>query len=160
MIETTLSRTEAEELFQREAALFYGKDAIPEYRLVELFGQAAGAYMEQNARLGGCLVGGRDYNCCGNCSLDRPFFRYYYKAGFLQIVTEHNYLLSVKQHRTSEAGQIVDALWKARCDRLAKMDAAPPYPFRAIYRNIAFTYIAIYCLACIFAKRSSLPATS
>lgn len=123
MLKTTLSKAQAEELFQKEAVFFHGYDAIPEHRVVELFGADAAAYMGRNACYDGCLVGGRDYNGCGACTPDRPFLRYYYKSGFLQFVTEHNYLLSIKQHRSSEGGKIADAVWEARDKRLDEKDA-------------------------------------
>jgi len=40
----TLSRQAAEDLFNQEAILFGETNAIPEYRIVEIFGEWAGAY--------------------------------------------------------------------------------------------------------------------
>ena len=35
-----------------------------------------------------------------------------------QIVSEHNYHIAMNNHRSSEAGRVVDALWQARSEAL------------------------------------------
>lgn len=117
----TLSRQTAEDLFNREAVLFGESNAIPEYRIVEIFGEWAGAFFEERVKFEGYFDGGRDYNGWGNCSAERPVLHYLYRCGFFKIVSEHNYRLTLQAHRSSDAGKVVDALWQARRER---MDAA------------------------------------
>ena len=125
MITEPLNREAAEQLFTQEAIIMSGTGAegIAQYRIVELFGEPAAAFMERNIRHEGYLVGGRDYNSSGAASLDRPMITYLYKAGFMKIVAEHNYLLTLQAHRASEGGAIVDKLWREREERLAALDA-------------------------------------
>lgn len=124
MIQAVLNKEAVEQLFAKEAYFLNGSDVIPEYRVVELFGTAAAVYIEANTGTKGYLVGGRDYNGTGACSVERPFIRYFYKAGFEKIATNHNYLLTVEAHKTSEGGKIADAVWAERSRRLDAEDKA------------------------------------
>ena len=117
----TLSRQAAEDLFNQEAILFGEMNAIPEFRIVEIFGDWAGAFIEKHIHYKGYLEGGRDYNAWGDCGAERPMLHHLYRHGFLKIVSEHNYRLTLQAHRSSDAGKVVDSLWQARRDR---MDAA------------------------------------
>lgn len=117
----TLSRQAAEDLFNQEAILFGEMNAIPEFRIVEIFGEWAGAFIEKHIHYNGYLEGGRDYNAWGDCGAERPMLHHLYRHGFLKIVSEHNYRLTLQAHRSSDAGKVVDSLWQARRDR---MDAA------------------------------------
>lgn len=123
MIENTLNKAQADELFSREAVLFGMKEGVPEYRIAELFGEQVSTWVEGRMKFKGYLVGGEDYNAWGSCGEDRPMVNYFYRSGFHKIVSEHNYQVTVQRHRASEGGAIVDALWKAREDRLAAQDA-------------------------------------
>lgn len=122
MIKKTLSKANAMEIFEREAVFFHGTDAIPEYRIIELFGAAAADYIVKNIHLNGYLIDGEDWNGCGACSREQPFIRYFYKTGYMKIVSEHNYTLTVRAHRGSEAGKMVDMLWKERDRKLDELD--------------------------------------
>ena len=123
MIEKTLNKVQTDELFSREAVLFGIEEGVPEYRIAELFGEQVSAWTESCMVYGGHIAAGRDYNICGSGGENRPMLNYFYRSGFLKIVTEHNYQVTVQRHRTSEGGAIVDALWKAREDLLAAQDA-------------------------------------
>lgn len=125
MITTPLSKEAAEQLFTEEAVVMSetGAEGIAQYRIVELFGEPAAAFMERNIKADGYLIGGKDYNTTGAASIDRPMITWLYKAGFYKVVAEHNYLLSLQAHKASEGGAIVDALWKAIEERLAAEDA-------------------------------------
>lgn len=125
MITTPLSREAAEQLFTEEAIVMSGTGAegIAQYRIVELFGEPAAAFMERNIKAEGYLIGGKDYNATGAASIDRPMIYYLYKAGFYKVVAEHNYLLSLQAHKASEGGSIVDALWRKREQDLAEREA-------------------------------------
>jgi hypothetical protein len=123
MIEKTLSNAEVMEIFEQEAVFFHGKDAIPEYRIIELFGAAVGDYIVKNIHYNGYLIAGKDWNGCGACSQEQLFVRYFYKTGYMKIVSEHNYMLTVRAHRDSEAGKMVDMLWKERKRKLDELDA-------------------------------------
>lgn len=117
LITEPLSKAVAEELFYREAIYMFGADAIPEYRIYELFGEPAAEYVERNRRIGGQLVNGRDCNTAGDCSESRPARNYFRKAGFMQLVTEHNYLIMVEAYKESEGGAIADKYWQRRRGR-------------------------------------------
>ena len=125
MITTLLSKEAAEQLFTEEAIIMSGTGAegIAQYRIVELFGEPAAAFMERNIKAEGYLIGGKDYNATGAATIDRPMIYYLYKAGFYKVVAEHNYLLSLQAHKASEGGAIVNALWRDREERLAAEEA-------------------------------------
>ena len=125
MITTPLSKEAAEQLFTEEAIVMSGTGAegIAQYRIVELFGEPAAAFMERNIKAEGYLIGGKDYNATGAASIDRPMIYYLYKAGFYKVVAEHNYLLTLQAHKASEGGSIVDALWRKREQDLAEKEA-------------------------------------
>ena len=123
MIDKTLSKAEAVELFEKEAVLFGTSDAIPFYRAIELFGEAAAAFFDENIKWEGYLKGGEDWNGMGACSDERPVTNYLYKAGFLKLVTEHNYLYVIKAHKESEGGHIFDRYWGERVRRLEEREA-------------------------------------
>ena len=69
-INYTLSRKAAEELFEEEAILFGEVNGVPEFRIVEIFGEWAGVFVEQNLSFGGYLEGGRDWNGWNNLYSD------------------------------------------------------------------------------------------
>ena len=125
MITTPLSKEAAEKLFTEEAIIMSGTGAegIAQYRIVELFGEPAAAFMERNIKAEGYLIGGKDYNATGAATIDRPMIYYLYKPGFYKVVAEHNYLLSLQAHKASEGGAIVNALWRDREERLAAEEA-------------------------------------
>ena len=123
-IEYTLSRAQADALFDANAILFGLANGIPEYRIVELFGEWAGAFVEGNILNGGHLISEADWNAWGSCSAERPTIHYLYRTGFLKVVSEHNYRQALAGHRTSGGGRIVDALWQACRERSAAQDAA------------------------------------
>ena len=121
VIDRTLSRQAAEALFEEEAILFGESNAVPEFRIVEIFGEWAGTFIEKHTHYKGYFEGGRDYNGWGDCSHERPMLNYLYRRGFLKIVSEHNYRLSLRAHRSSAAGEVVDRIWRIRQEA---MDAA------------------------------------
>ena len=118
MINKTLNRAEAEELFLQEAVLFFGQDAVPEYRVYELFGEPAADFATRNMHFEGYLACGRDYNSTGACTEERPMIKYFCKAGFMKLVSEHNYLLVLVSHKNSDGGKMADAAWKLRYEEL------------------------------------------
>lgn len=123
MIKEPLSRAAAEQIFNQEAICFGDRDAIPLYRMVELFGEAAGYYIERNMGYEKYLVSGRDYNARGSGSAESPIVDYFYKEGFIKVVTNHNYLYSVAAHEESDAGKFWDELMKQRNKRIDREDA-------------------------------------
>ena len=124
MITETLNREAAENLFAAEAIVMgsAGSEGIPQYRIVELFGEPAADFMEENIKADGFLILGKDVNAYGSGSSERPLLTYLCKSGFLKVVVEHNYLLSLEKHRNSEGGALVDAKWKERAERLDAQD--------------------------------------
>jgi hypothetical protein len=104
MIETTLSLQQAEELFRQEGIMFGSENTLPVFRAVELFGTAAGEWIEKN--MGDQphqLRGGEDYNARGACTEERPLIYYLRRSGFLKLVTEHNYRILAQQYKSSGA---------------------------------------------------------
>lgn len=118
MIDYALTRQQAEDLFTAEAILFGDRNGIPEYRIVELFGEWAGAFFEKHVHCNGYMIGGTDYNAWGDCSPEKPMLHYLYRPGLFKIVSEHNYRIAMNNHRSSEAGRVVDALWQARAEAM------------------------------------------
>lgn len=123
MIEEMLNKAAAVELFESEAILIGESDVVPFYRAVELFGEEAAIFFDRNMRCEGYLNFGNDWSGWGACSEERPMIEYFYKAGFLKLVTEHNYLRVVKAHKESEGGHILDRYSEERDRRLAERDA-------------------------------------
>lgn len=108
IIEKMLNSTEANELFENKAILLCGQNAIPYYRVVELFGETAAIFIESNQKYNGYLTGGLDYNSCGACTEERPLLSYLLKPGFLKVVSEHNYFIALQKHKESNGGQLID----------------------------------------------------
>ncbi|MDE7131325.1 MAG: hypothetical protein K2O65_05955 [Lachnospiraceae bacterium] len=123
MINEVLNKDAAVELFEREAILMGENNVVPFYRAVELFGEEAAIFFDRNMGYGNYLKFGGDYSGWGACSIERPFTSYLYKAGFLKLVTEHNYLRIIKAHKESEAGNILDRYEEERSRRIDERDA-------------------------------------
>lgn len=123
MIQEVLNKAAAVELFEKEAILLGTSDVVHFYRAIELFGEEAARFLDENAFIDGYVNCGVDWNGMGACSVERPFTSYLYKAGFLKIVTEHNYLRVIKAHKESEGGQIFDKYREERERRLDELDA-------------------------------------
>ncbi len=123
MINEVLNKAAAIELFEKEAILFGTSDVVPFYRAIELFGEEAAIFFDENIKWEGYLKGGEDWNAWGACTDKRPMTNYLYKAGFLKLVTEHNYMLVIKAHNESEGGHIFDKYWEERIRRIDERDA-------------------------------------
>lgn len=123
MIEGYLSKAKATELFEQECMVQHGYDAVPEYRIAELFGIWTAQWIEEHIGADGHLIPGRDWNGSGSCEPDSPFLRYFYLSGFLKIVSAHNRRLHVEAHTSSEAGKAIDAIWEERSSRLEEKEA-------------------------------------
>lgn len=123
MTDKVLNKAEAVELFEKEAILFGTSDVIPFYRAIELFGEEAAVFFSENIKWEGYLKGGEDWNAWGACTEKRPITNYLYKAGFLKLVTEHNYQIVIKAHSESEGGRIFDRYWEERNRRIEEQDA-------------------------------------
>lgn len=123
MIDGYLSKAKAAELFEQECMVQHGYDAVPEYRIAELFGLEAARWIERNIHADGFLVPGRDWNASGSCEPGAPFLHHFYLSGFMKIVSAHNRRVHVAAHTSSEAGRAVDAIWEERSRRLDEKDA-------------------------------------
>ena len=123
MIEGYLSKAKATELFEQECMVQYGDDAVPEYRIAELFGLEAARWIERNIHADGFLVPGRDWNVYGSCVHDVHTLHYFYLSGFMKIVSAHNQRVHVAAHTSSEEGRAIDAIWEERSRRLEEKDA-------------------------------------
>ncbi len=123
MIDEVLNKAAAVELFEKEAVLFGTSDVVPFYRAIELFGEEAAMFFDRTIKFEGYLEGGKDWNAWGACTDERPMTNYLYKAGFLKLVTEHNYLRVIKAHKESEGGHIFDRYWEERNRRLEEREA-------------------------------------
>lgn len=112
MINKILNQMEALKIFEDEAILLNGNDVMPFYKAVELFGEEAAIFLNENISINGYLKSGIDYNGIGGD--DENFIHYLYKSGFFKIVTKHNHLLVIKAHKKSNGGHIWDKYWKRR----------------------------------------------
>ncbi len=121
-ITKVLNKAEAEALFEKEAILSIDCDVVPFYRAAELFGEEAAEFIYRNMGYDYFSLG-RDYSGLGACTNERPFVEYFYKRGFLKLVTEHNYWIIVKAHRESEGGHIIDKYKEERSRRIDELDA-------------------------------------
>lgn len=121
MITKTLNKEEAVALFQRECVLF-SQDGVPEWRVLELFGQTAADFISRAVAIDGYMKSGTDWNGWGSCEPGRPLRHYYTLPGFLKIVAEHNYILTLAMHNASKGGTMSDAIWEARSKDLDKKD--------------------------------------
>lgn len=124
MIEETLNAAQTDALFNREAVLFGpNNEGVPEYRIAELFGERVSAWAESCMKDGGYLEFGKNFCWYDGGGEDKLDINFFYRVGFQKIVGCHNYLITAKRHRESPGGAVVDALWKAREERLAAQDA-------------------------------------
>ena len=123
MIEGYLSKAKAAELFEQKCMVQHGDDAVPEYRIAELFGLEAARWIERNIHADGFLVPGRDWNASGSCEPGDHFLHHFYLSGFMKIVSAHNRRVHVAAHTSSEAGRAVDAIWEERSRRLEEKEA-------------------------------------
>lgn len=121
LITKPLSKAEASAIFAENAVFLGGSDAIEIHRIVELFGEQAAIFIEENARYGRCMD--NDLHLDGFGTLDDPLVAYFYFPGFLKVIAEHNLRLQLVAHRQSEGGAVWDRLWEERCKRLAEQDA-------------------------------------
>lgn len=114
----TMNRMQADHLFAAEAVFMYSADVIPEYRVIELFGNDMAAWLDSCCRHEGYMRGGRDYNCCGDCP---GMIHYFYREGFYKIVSKSNGARILQAHQNSEA--LVDKVWEKRVQELRRQDA-------------------------------------
>lgn len=116
----TLNSDQANKLFDNEAVFMYSHDVIPEYRVIELFGDDVAPWLDFCCRHDGYMKSGRDYNYSGDV---HEIFRTFYRAGFLKVVSKFNHKLLLQSHRTSEAGKLADQIAEERSQKLAQQDA-------------------------------------
>lgn len=128
MIETTLSKQQAEALFAREAILLgtgmfitRNNESVPMHRIGELFGVEMMEWFETGTH--NHFKGGEDYNIIGGGSDGSPFIHIVYHDGFMNIVCRHNRKLVAQAHKTSEAGRQWDLIEAAAQARLDALDA-------------------------------------
>lgn len=118
-INRTLNRAQAEELFAAEAVFMYSADMIPEYRVIELFGDDMAQWLDSCCHYDGYMKGGQDYNICGDCG---SLIRFFYMTGFLKIVSKANHAQALQAHRNSEAGKLADRLSEECAQKLQELD--------------------------------------
>ncbi len=111
-----LTKADAEALFDENAVLLsYTCNAIPFYRVIELFGEEAAAFLESHMEYKGYISLGRDW---GSYSSEESANDYLYKCGFLKVVVDHNNRIAVENHKNSNDGHMWDRYWEKRCRRL------------------------------------------
>lgn len=118
IITKPLSKEQALELFEKESILLGNDNAIPQFRVVELFGEYAAEFIDRNIKYNGYLVNGIDHNAMGSCDEEHPLMHYFYWRGFKKIVVNFNYELSLRTEKESKAKPVIDDLWNARAKRL------------------------------------------
>ena len=99
-----INKTEAIELFEKDAVLLCSEDGVLLYKAVELFGEKILSMFDNST-----LEAGVDWNCGTSYKS-----LYIYKRGFLKLVKYHNYLCSIRAYDESEAKCILDEYWKDR----------------------------------------------
>ena len=135
IITKPLSHEEASILFDANAVFLGKADAIEAHRIVELFGEPAARFIDENTYHGGYMEPGTDYNASGSCAPDDPCLNYYYFSGFLKVVSNHNHRLQVLAHKQSEGGAIWDTVWEERCERLDAKDSKDMEETKSKRRN-------------------------
>lgn len=124
ILKTSLSKAQADALFNKECILIGSRDAIAEFRMVELFGEWLASWAEEHSKHEGFLQGGRDFNSyCSVFGGEAHEIRYFTITGFYKAVTHHNVVNHIHDHQQSPAGQIIDEVWKARAAKQAAADA-------------------------------------
>lgn len=108
-----LSKKQADAIFDREAVMFYSMDAIPDYRVAELFGPEVCGWAERSMSADGFLRLNDDWSTWGGGNE-----RHFYRSGFRKIVSHYNYLVSQIHRNDGEGGKVWDDLWKARCEAM------------------------------------------
>lgn len=108
-----LSKEQADVIFEREAVMFYSTDAIPDYRVAELFGPEVCRWAEGSMSAEGFLRWNEDWSSWGGNGE-----HHFYRSGFHKIVSHHNYLVSQMRRSESEGGKVWDDLWQARHEAL------------------------------------------
>ena len=119
-INYTMNLAQANSLFDAEAVFMYSADVIPEYRVIELFGNDMAAWLDSCCRHDGYMKAGRDYNYGGDVS---ETIRFFYKSGFYKVVSKSNHRLLLHAHRSCDAGKLADAIMEERIRELARQDA-------------------------------------
>lgn len=120
MIKEPLNREAAEKLFKQEAIYFWFADAIPEYKMIELFGESMADYIAQNIKWDRQRM---DIGHSSGREAGEPDIRYLYQSGFLRVVTEHNRHLAAIAHSESDSGKVVNAAHQREWARIERMDA-------------------------------------
>lgn len=119
-INYAMNQMQAEKLFAAEAVFMYSADVVPEYRVIELFGDDMARWLDSCCVHEGYMKGGRDYNYGGDCG---SMIRFFYKEGFYKIVSKANHAQVLQIHRNSEAGKLADQVMEERVQELRRQDA-------------------------------------
>lgn len=120
IITQTLKKDQIRELFEQESFFMFSQDVIPEYRVIELFGESFAEWLDSCCSFEGYMKGGSDYKLCGDGS-DR-MMRYFYLPGFLKIVSKHNEKILRELHSQSGAGLIVNQIYDRKREELDRLD--------------------------------------
>lgn len=120
IITNTLKKDQITELFEQESLFMYSQDAVPEYRVIELFGESFAEWLDSCCIHEGYMKAGADYNEIGSSC--EEMLRHFYISGFRKIASKHNALILRKLHSQSEAGKLVDQVWTRRCEEIDRKD--------------------------------------
>ena len=120
-IKEMLTKAQALELFEREAALF-GKgfytgsdpEGVPLYRIGDLFGPWALDLFEKDRSENTVFQRGRDCGLVGGAAYEGFCFEVLHRQGFMQMVAYHNRRIAYENRLASEGGRYLEALDKAR----------------------------------------------
>lgn len=120
IIKETLKKDQITELFEQESFFLYSQDVIPEYRVIELFGESFAEWLDQCCVHEGYMKPGADYNEDGaGIGQMKKFF---YLSGFRKIVSKHNSEIMRELHSQSEAGKIIDQIVQRNIEELDRLD--------------------------------------
>lgn len=119
-ITNTLNLMQTNALFDAEAAFLCGSNAIPEYRVVELFGDEIATILDRWCCHDGYMER-KDYNAIDFGESGE--IRVFYRSGFYKIVDAANKKIVKQAYQTSDARKVIDAIWEERSRELARQDA-------------------------------------
>lgn len=116
----TMNKMQADQLFAAEAVLVYSRDSVPEYRILELFGEDIAWWLDACCVDEGYMKSGHDYV---SALPGGRIIRYFFLSGFYKIVHHSNDAKIFQTHQNSEAGKFIDRVWEERGRRMELREA-------------------------------------
>ena len=119
MIQKTLSKTAANDLFWENAVLLNGREYVPDYRIHELFGNKAARFFanrgESNKFNGSTFASVK--------TLDNKKMTLFDETSFLEFVEYNNYQVVCKERELSQNALSWDLIDETKRAEIARIDA-------------------------------------